>query len=78
MFAQHELPDKIILNKNLRFITAFWEIFLAEQRVWVATSTVYYLQTDSQTKRLNQILKQYLQHYINYTQNNWSGLLPVA
>jgi len=24
------------------------------------------------------MLEQYLQHYINYIQNNWSVLLPVA
>ena len=41
-------------------------------------STVYHPQTDSQTKRLNQILEQYLQHYVNYAQNNWSELLPVT
>jgi len=33
VFLQHKSPDKIILNKNLKFVTAFWEIFLAEQRV---------------------------------------------
>ena len=42
------------------------------------TSTVYHPQTDGQTERLNQILEQYLQHYVNYAQNNWSALLPVA
>jgi len=78
VFAQHRLPDKIILDKDLKFIAAFWEIFLAEQRVQVTISTVYHPQTDSQTERLNQTLKQYLQHYVNYTQNNWSGLLPVT
>ena len=39
---------------------------------------MYHLQTDSQTKKLNQTLEQYLQHYVNYTQNNWLMLLPVA
>ncbi len=29
-------------------------------------------------EQLNQILEQYLCHYINYTQNNWTALLPVA
>ena len=24
------------------------------------------------------MLKQYLQHYVNYAQNNWSMLLPVV
>ena len=39
---------------------------------------VYHPQIDGQTERLNQILKQYLQHYVNYTQNNWLELLPVV
>ena len=41
-------------------------------------STAYHLQTDGQTKKLNQILEQYLQYYVNYTQNNWLKLLPVT
>ena len=50
---------------------------MAEQGIKAAIFTAYYLQTDRQTKRLNQILKQYFRHYINYTQNNWAALLPV-
>ena len=41
-------------------------------------SIAYHPQTNGQTKRLNQILEQYLQHYVNYAQNNWSVLLPVT
>jgi len=70
VFTQHRSPDKIILDRDLRFIIAFWETFLAEQRVQAAISTAYYPQIDSQTERLNQTLEQYLQHYVNYTQNN--------
>jgi len=33
VFTQHRLPDKIILNRDLRFVAIFWEIFLAEQRI---------------------------------------------
>src|SRR6266702_1284181 len=40
--------------------------------------TAYYPQTDGQIKWLNQTLKQYLQHYVNHTQNNWVSLLPIA
>src|SRR6266700_556018 len=70
VFIRYKALDKIILNRDPKFISIFWEVFLAEQGVRAVTSTVYHLQTDRQTERLNQILEQYLQHYINYTQNN--------
>jgi len=41
-------------------------------------STAYYLQTDGQTERLNQVIKQYLQMFINFQQDNWVKLLPVV
>jgi len=30
VFAQHRAPDKIILNRDLKFMAAFWKTFLAE------------------------------------------------
>ena len=38
----------------------------------------YHLEGDRQTERTNQTLKQYLQVYCNYQQDNWSELLPLA
>jgi transposase InsO family protein len=78
VFARHGSPEKIISDRDPRFVAAFWEVFLAEQGIRAATSTAYHPQTDGQTERLNQTLEQYLRHYVNYAQNNWSGLLPVA
>ena len=43
VFIRHRVPNKIILDRDLRFILAFWEVFLAEQGVRVVTLTVYYL-----------------------------------
>ena len=51
---------------------------MAEQGIKVVISTAYYPQIDGQIKRLNQTLKQYLKHYINYIQNNWALLLPAV
>ena len=77
VFIRYRVLIKIILGRDLRFILAFQEVFLAKQEVRVATSTVYYLQTDGQIERLNQTLGQYLWYYINYTQYNWLLLLLV-
>jgi hypothetical protein len=41
-------------------------------------STAYYPETDGATKRLNQTLKQYLRHFVNYQQDNWIKLLLIA
>jgi len=30
VFIRHRALDKIILDKDLRFIVAFWEVFLAK------------------------------------------------
>ena len=40
--------------------------------------TAYHPQTDGQTKQTNQTLEQCLRHYINFKQNNWIDLLPLA
>ena len=47
VFIRYRVLIKIILDRDLRFIVAFQEVFLAEQGVRVVTSTVYYLQIDS-------------------------------
>ena len=46
VFIRHGALDKIILDRDLRFIAAFWEVFLVEQEVRVVISIAYYLQTD--------------------------------
>jgi hypothetical protein len=38
----------------------------------------YHPEGDGQTERVNQTLKQYLQMYCNFQQNNWHTLLPIA
>jgi hypothetical protein len=42
VFVRYRALIKIILDRDLRFILVFWEVFLAEQGVRAATSTVYY------------------------------------
>ena len=41
-------------------------------------STVYHPQTDGQTERVNQELGGYLRIFVNYDQNDWYHLLPLA
>lgn len=41
-------------------------------------STAFHSQTDGQTEEQNSTLEQYLQSYVNYQQDNWALLLPLA
>jgi hypothetical protein len=41
-------------------------------------STAFHPETDGQTERVNQSLKQYLRMFCNYEQDNWRDLLPLA
>ena len=38
----------------------------------------FHLKTDNQSKIANQEMKRHLQAYVNYFQNNWIDLLPMA
>jgi len=35
-------------------------------------STAYHPQINSQTERINQEIETFLQHYVNYKQDNWT------
>ncbi len=76
--ANHELSDEIISNKDKLFTLKFWKFLMNQLEIHHKLSTAYYLQTDKQTKRMNQTLKQYLRCYINYRQNDWVQLLSVT
>jgi len=41
-------------------------------------STAFHPQTDGQTERTNSTLEQYLRAYVNYQQDDWKELLPMA
>ena len=42
MFIKHKAPSKIILDRDPKFILAFWEVFLVKQGVKVVTLIVYH------------------------------------
>src|SRR5882762_11000967 len=47
-------------------------------RVESNLSTAYHPQTDGQTKRINQEVKQYLHIFVNERQTDWPNWLPSA
>ena len=53
MFAKYKVLNKIILDRDIRFILAFWQVFITKQDIKIVVFIAYYLQTDGQMERLN-------------------------
>ena len=47
-------------------------------RIKVTASTAYHLQTDGQTKHINQEVEQFLRLFVNQRQDNWYDWISIA
>jgi len=63
---------------DAKFSGEFWESLCKMRGVKRRMSTVYPPQTDGQTERANQVLEGYLRTFVNYDQDDWYPLLPLA
>ena len=78
VFSKHRTPSDIESNRGKHFISRFWRSLCQLLGIKANLSTAYHPETDGQMERINQILEQYLQVYINYQQDDWVHLLPLA
>jgi len=78
VFANHGTPTDIVSDWGKHFILQFWWSLCQLLDIKANLSTAYHPETDGQTEWVNQILEQYLWVYINYQQDNWVNLLPLA
>ena len=56
----------------------FWESLCKSLKIKRRMSRAYHPQTDGQTEWTKQLLQGYLRNFVNYDQNDWYQLLPVA
>ena len=78
VFAKHGVPADIVSDRGKNFVSRFWSSPCNLLKVKSNLSTAYHPKTDGQTERVNQILETYLRIYINYQQDDWIPLLPLA
>nr|AAG24792.1 pol protein [Colletotrichum gloeosporioides] len=78
IIANHGTPKEIVSDRDKIFTSNFWKSITAQLGIKQAMSTAFHPQTDGQTERTNQILETYLRAYVNYDQDNWVVLLPIA
>ncbi|KNZ44495.1 hypothetical protein VP01_9101g1, partial [Puccinia sorghi] len=55
------------------FVSSFWTSLCQHLKIQQNLYTAYHPESNGQTERVNQILKQYLQIFIFYQQDDWSN-----
>ena len=74
----HGLPDDIVSDRGAPFISHFWKRLFHILGTTTKLSTTFHPQTNGQTKRVNQVLEQYLRCVVSYQQDDWTMFLPMA
>ncbi|KAF3632244.1 BTB/POZ domain-containing protein [Capsicum annuum] len=74
----HGLPDAITGDRDVVFLSSFWQELFGLQGVLVHTSKGYHPQSDGQTEVLNRCLETYLRCYFSDDASNWFTRLPTA
>jgi hypothetical protein len=78
VIRHHGMPKSIISDRDKLFTSNYWATLMAAIGTQRKLSTAFHPETDGQTERTNRTLKQYLRTYVNYRQDNWVSLLPMA
>ena len=74
----HRLPESIISDRGPQFAAEIIQELNRMLEIESKLSIVFYPQTDGQTERVNQELKQYLRMFIDHRQEQWSNWLETA
>ena len=74
----HGLPDSIISDQGAIFTYKFWASLCYFLGIKRRLFTAFHPQTDGQTERQNSTMEVYLHAFVNWEQNDWARLLPMA
>src|SRR5258708_6309510 len=78
VFLKHGIPGHITSNHSTEFISHFFHSLASLLNMKLHFTSGYHPEGNSQTEHINQVLEQYLCTYMNYQQDNWAPLLPLA
>lgn len=76
--AYHWLPDAIVSDRGGQFVGAFWKTLCKLLGIERRVSTAFHPETDGATERMNSTVEAYLRAFVNWAQNNWAELCPMA
>ena len=74
----YNLLDSIVTDKRSLFTSKFWLLLCYFFGIKHWLSTAFHPKIDSQIERQNNTMEAYLWVFVNFKQNNWARLLPMA
>ena len=74
----HGLPDSIVSDRGSLFTSKFWSSLCYFLGIKRRLSTAFHPQTNGQTERQNSTMEAYFWAFVNFEQNDWARLLPMA
>ncbi|GMI70456.1 hypothetical protein HRI_000714900 [Hibiscus trionum] len=74
----HGVPKSIVLDRDSRFTSRFWECLHQALGMCLNFSTSYHPQTDGQSERVIQVLEDMLRCCVIYFQGSWEKQLPLV
>ncbi len=72
------VPESIVTDQGSLFTSKFWSSLCYFLGIKRKLSTAFYPQTNGQTERQNSTMEAYLRAFVNWEQDNWTRLLPMA
>ncbi|MCO5609163.1 hypothetical protein L7F22_063386 [Adiantum nelumboides] len=74
----HGIPARIISDRDAKFTSKFWQAMFQSLGTQLNLSTAYHLETDRQTKRVNQVIEDMLRAYCNQQPQKWIKFLHLV
>ena len=78
VFMEHGILEKVISDQGSQFVSKFMKELFKVLKIKGNPSTAYHPQTDGQTERVKQEVKEFLTMFVNDRQDDWSEWLALA
>ena len=75
IYQIHDLSSFIVFNRDSQFIFILWKFLCKWLSISLWLFIIYHFQINNQSEWINQNIKQYLQFFCLYMQNDWSKWL---
>ncbi len=74
----HGVLESIVTDRGLLFTSKLWSLLCYFLDIKKKQSTAFHPQIDGQIERQNTTMETYLRAFVNWEQDDWARLLPMA